>query len=205
LDDPDGPVGIARYAEHVSQRHEHDRKDDVHAGAGKDDGDALPGPLAPVGVRAERVSQLVHRTPRGFRRGGAETCLLDGARELGKRVPCAVEIPRFERALDACDLRKQARIFLERRRKLHVQVGRSRTMHARDLHVAAEWDRPDSVLDPFAFDLDERRWEAQVETARPHADGTRDEKVAGLVQQDQNCEAEDGDEDAHATFSASST
>ena len=205
LDRPDNPVGVARYTEHVSQRHEQDREEDVDAGPGKDDSDALRGPLAPVGVEAERVSQLVHRTARRLRRAGAEACLLDGALELGKCSPGVIVIARLECALDACDLGKQARVLRQRRPKLNVQVGRSRTVHAGDLHVAAERNRPDSVLDPVARDLHQRRREAQVEPARPHTDRPRDEEVAGLVEEDQNRETKDGNEDAHATFSASST
>src|SRR5439155_15945295 len=124
---------------------------------------------------------------------------------FGKRVSSAVEIDRFERPLDACDLRKEARVFGERRRELHVQVGRSRTVHARDLHVAAEWDRSNPVFDAVAHHLHQRRRETEVKAARPHANATRNEEVAGLVQEDQKRKTEDGDEDAHATLSASPT
>ena len=89
---------------------------------------------------------------------------------------------------------------LERAPEVHVDVARRRPVHPRDLHVAAERDRADAVLDPVPRRLDERRREADVEACagacRPR---DRGEEVAGLVDEDQEREAEDGDEDVHAS------
>ena len=70
-------------------------------------------------------------------------------------------------------------------------------MHAGDLHVAAERDRADPVLDAAAGRLHDRGREAQVELARAHADGARGEEVARLVEEDQDREREDRNADAH--------
>src|SRR5205807_796229 len=71
-------------------------------------------------------------------------------------------------------------------------------MHPGDLHVAAERDRADAVLDSLSLHLHERRWEPEVETARAHPDRARDEEVSRLVEKDQKGEPDDGDGDVHA-------
>ena len=70
-------------------------------------------------------------------------------------------------------------------------------MHARDGHEPAERDRADAVLDAVPLHLDDRRREADVERARAQPDGERREEVPGLVDEDQEREAEDRDGDAH--------
>ena len=62
-----------------------------------------------------------------------------------------------------------------------VQVARRRPVHAGDLHVAAERDRADPVLDAAAHRLDDRRPEAEIELPRRHPDGARGEEVPRLV------------------------
>ena len=113
-------------------------------------------------------------------------------------LACAREIVPLERALDPRGLREQAGILLQHRAELHVDVRRRRPVHPGDLHVAAEGDRADSVLDSLSPHLHECRRETEVEAAGIHSDCTRDEKVARFVQEDQEGEAEDGDRDAHA-------
>ena len=175
-------------------------------GPGEDDRDALPRPLAPVRVGAEPVSQLVDRSSRSLRRSRTEVRLLDRPLELGERVSGGVEIARLERRLTRASLRKQARAP-------PASAGASCTSRSDaagrcmpgNLHVAAERDRADSVLDPVARDLDERRREAQVEAARPHADTHARRRSGPPRAEGSEREAEDRDEDVHATFSASST
>src|SRR5262249_28317320 len=52
--------------------------------------------------------------------------------------------------------------------------------------------------------LQDGRREPDVEAARPHADDERGKEVAGLVDEDQGGEPDDGDQDAHATGALSS-
>src|SRR5947208_1330967 len=77
-------------------------------------------------------------------------------------------------------------------------------VHPGDLHVAAERERGDAVLDPASHPLDERWTEAEVELARGHADGARDEEVPGLVHEDEDRQPEDRDGRAHAGSGTSS-
>src|SRR5262245_24298466 len=74
-------------------------------------------------------------------------------------------------------------------------------MHSRDLHVAAERDRADPVLDALAANLHERRREADVEAARPHLHQACRAEMTELVDEDEQREPEDGDEERHATSS----
>ena len=102
---------------------------------------------------------------------------------LERRQPVArrIEVAELERPPHARDLREDLRLFLDGGTELHVQIGRRGTVHARDLHVAAERDRADSVFDSLAAHLHERRWEAEIEPPRAHADQAGDEEVPGLV------------------------
>src|SRR5262249_48379949 len=84
-----------------------------------------------------------------------------------------------------------------------AQVARLGAVHSRDLHVAAERDRPDAVLDAASYPLHERRREAEVELARSHADGTGGEEVTGLVDQDQERKAENRNKEAHRAGTSS--
>src|SRR5439155_3719769 len=119
--------------------------------------------------------------------------------ELEEMAPCGVHV-----TLGQCPLHPLGRAdelwgLGERRPEVHVHVGRRGPVHPGDLHVAPERDRADPVFDPLALDLDERRREADVEAARAHADGSGGEEVAGLVDEHEQPEAEDGDEEAHVT------
>ncbi len=64
-------------------------------------------------------------------------------------------------------------------------------VHAGDLHVATQRDRPDPVLRLAAPELDQHRSEEQREPLHAHADGLRSREVAGLVQDDQRGKAEE--------------
>ena len=71
----------------------------------------------------------------------------------------------------------ERRLLGDRATEVDVEVAGRGPVHARDLDVAAQRDRPDPVLDPVARGLRERRREADVELARVHPDGARDEEV----------------------------
>jgi hypothetical protein len=189
--------GVGRDPEHVDRREQDDREDEIRPGPGRDHGQPFPGALAPVGVRAEGVVELaqaaVGRAPGLRRELGARERLA----ERRERAARFVEGALGHEPLGAFDIRQQARLLVQRRREVHVQVGRRRPVHARDLHVAAERDHAEAVLDPVARPLDRRGREPDVELPRPHPDPARREEVAHLVDQDQQREAEDGDETAH--------
>ena len=94
-------------------------------------------------------------------------------------------------------MRREPRRLVDRRAELALEVGARRLVHPRDLHVAAERDRADPVLDPFPLPLHDRGREEDVEAPGPHLHGERGEEVARLVNEDQEGEAPDGDEDVH--------
>ena len=137
---------------------------------------------------------------RGLARDRRQTRLVDLRRRAARRRR-ARRRSRSPRAAarSSSTGRRSDGLLLDRSAEVHVEVARRRAVHARDLHVAAERDRADAVLDPVPPRLHERRREADVELARVHPDGARDEEVAGLVDEDQEAEPEDRDEDAHAT------
>src|SRR6185312_6852796 len=79
-----------------------------------------------------------------------------------------------------------------------VEVARLGPQHPRDLHEAAQRDGPDAVLGALPGALQDGRREAQVEPQRTHAGRLGGAEVAELVDGDQQEQAEDGDEKAHA-------
>jgi hypothetical protein len=79
---------------------------------------------------------------------------------------------------------------------VRIEVAARRLVHAGDLHVAPEGDRPDPVLDPVVHPFEERRREENVEAARPHPDRQRREEVPRLVDEDEEGQPTDGDRDA---------
>src|SRR5581483_873094 len=82
---------------------------------------------------------------------------------------------------------------LEHRR----QVTRRRPVHPRDLHVAAEREDADAVLDVPANLLHDRRPEAEVELARRHSDRARGEEVPCFVNEHQQREPDDRRYETH--------
>ena len=127
---------------------------------------------------------------------------VDMLQRLGERRQLAARafhVALVELALDSVDRRHQLRGLFERRPEEGAQVRRRRPVHSRDLHVAAERDRADAVLDALALDLGERRRKTDVEAPRAHADRSRGEEVARLVDEDEQAQADDRDEDVHGT------
>ena len=168
------------------------------AGPCGDHGHLLPGALAPVRVGAERVPELLQAAAGRFGRAGRELCLGGRVLELVQGRARRLEVALGERPLDAVDRRQQPRLLVERGAEVQVDVGRRRPVHPGDLHVAAERDHPEPVLDAVVHPLHQRRREADVEAPRPHPDGERGEEVPGLVDQDQERKPGDGDGDGHA-------
>ena len=119
------------------------------------------------------------------------------ASSAGRRLRAASSSPLSSAASSAVELGRERLLILGL--EARAQVARRGPVHAGDLHVAAERDRADPVLDAAAARLHERGREADVELPRPHPDRARGEEVAGLVDQDQDGEPEDRDRDAHPT------
>ena len=139
-----------------------------------------------LGRTARRVRQLGRGRglpERGHRRGRVVQAalrqrLLDGRRGLrdrGALVACRIEVG--------------------------VEIARRGPVHPRDLHVAAERDRADAVLDPVPLPLHERGREEDVEAPRAHVHRQRGDEVAGLVDEDQEGQACDGDDEMHVLLS----
>ena len=124
--------------------------------------------------------------------------------ELRQHCGRTVHVPLGQDGLEALGGVRHLAGLLRRTAEVHVHVGRRRAVHPRDLHVAAERDRADAVLDALAADLRERRREADVELPRPHPRGAGGEEMARLVHEHEEGEREDGDGEAHAATSASS-
>ena len=153
--------------------------------------------MSPVRVLAQAVLQLTEAPACGTCRTGAELCLVECLLERRQRLARGVEVPRLERALDARHPRKDLRLLLRGRAEQHVEVRRRRAVHPGDLHVPAERDGADPVLDPLPAHLDEGRRKAEVEAARAHPDRARDEEVSRLVQEDQEGKPDDRDGYVH--------
>ena len=205
IDFLDRAIRVAGGADHVRDDGDQDREQDVHGGPGKDDGNPLPRPLPPVRVVGDAVAQFGQATPRRAFRRRSELRRGDRALELRERLARRREVSHFEHALYPRRLREQTRILFQRRPELHVDVRRRRAVHPGDLHVTAQRDRADPVLDLLAPHLHERRREAEIKAARAHPDRPRNEEVPRLVEQDEEREPEDGDRNAHdATFNAAS-
>ena len=170
------------------------REDEVRHRAGQDDRDPLEGVLAPVRLRREPVLDLLEPALETLGRFVAGE-----APELLERRPRGIVVLGGERALQPLNRAGELGVLAQHTPEVRVGVARRRAVHAGNLHVAAERDRADAVLDPVPLLLDDRRREAHVEASRAHPDEDRGEEVAGLVDEDQEGEAEDGDDHAHAT------
>src|SRR5437763_9359547 len=186
--------------EHEEDGEEHQGEEQVRPRAGEDDGDLLPRALAPVGVGAEGVAKLLDPALRGLARPGRERRVGQRLLDRVELAPGSLHLPLLEPAAERRDEREELRPLRDRPAEVHVRVRGRRTVHPRDLHVAAERDRPEAVLDPVPVPLDERRREADVAAARVHPDRAGGEEVAGLVDEDEEAEAEDRD-DGHAGWS----
>src|SRR2546426_346049 len=131
-------------------------------------------------------------------------CRPAGAAGVPESTWATVVVVSFrERPAHAVERADEFRRFGDRALEVNLEVGRSRPVHAGNLHVAAEWDRTDAVLDPAPSRLHDRGGEPDVELARIHPDGERGEEVPRLVDQDQESQSHDADEQAHATGTSS--
>ena len=110
--------------------------------------------------------------------------------ELGQRSARAREVLGVELPAHLLRERREAGLLVQCGAHPRFEVPRRGTVHARDLHVAAERDRADAVLDPLAPELHDRGREPDVELARLDADRERGDEVAQLVHQDEEREAD---------------
>src|SRR5664280_601844 len=187
------PIEIER----VEQGEDQDRHEDVGDGPGSDHDEALPGGLGPVGIGRECVVELFETAPRETSRRRRET----RAREtLAQRLQVflrAFEIALLQRVPERVNGFFQALVLLRRGAEERFRIALARSEHARNLHVAAERDCADAVLDSLARRLYQRRREAHVEAPRPHARGERHEEVPGFVRKYEHGEPDDGQGEAH--------
>ena len=171
-------------AEHEERGEDRDRGEDVRQRPGRDDGDALRRRWRQYASGRERPSS------------SCSTRFLPSAllerRQLRTRAPL---VAALERRVERVE-RAPCKLLLLRLEAL-AEVARPRPVHPGDLHVAAERERADAVLDAVPRRLTSGGAEAEVELPRPHPDPAGDEEVAGLVDEDQEREAEDGGGDAH--------
>ena len=121
------------------------------AGPGEDDGDALPGALPPVRVR-RRGRRAISATPRSAPSGGWSPAERVSQLARAASARAASSSPACERPLRARSTGPTSSGRLaQRAAEVHVDVARRGPVHPRDLHVAAERDRADAVLDPLRF------------------------------------------------------
>ncbi len=184
----------------VDGEEEHERDDDVHARARRDRGYALPGRVAPERVRAGALVDIAHCLLGGAPRRRAQLRLLERSAQRGQRRASCLEVAARERVLHGVRDGAERGIFAERGRHERLEVACSRFAHSRNPHVAAERDRPDSVLDPIPLNLHERGREPDVERTRLHPQKARDREVPELVQEDERREAENDDEPGHHSY-----
>src|SRR4029077_18201251 len=85
------------------------------------------------------------------------------AAELLERRARSIVVLGGERALQPLNRAGELGVLAQHTPEVRVGVARRRTVHARNLHVAAERDRANAVLDPVPLLLDDRRREAHVE------------------------------------------
>src|SRR4029077_9028758 len=121
------------------------------------------------------------------------------APEFLERRTRSIVVLGGERALQPLNRAGELGALAQHTPEVRVGVARRRAVHTGNLHVAAERDRADAVLDPVPLLLDDGRRKTDVEAPRAHADEDRGEEVASLVDEDQERKAEDCDEHAHAT------
>src|SRR5919109_3383696 len=187
--------------EDEQEREHRDREEEVRARPGADHEHLLPCALAPVGIPAETVSDLGHPALDVLAGRRGDVGLLGRPLERLQRPSRGVEVSVREQPLRALDRPDELWRLLDRPPEVRVHLGRCRAVHAGDLRVAAERDRPDPVLDSAPAHLGERGREADVELARPHPHEARGVEVARLVHEDQKGETDDRDQVVHAATS----
>jgi hypothetical protein len=115
--------------------------------------------------------------------------------ELEQKRPRVLVVAALDRGVQRRERRRQLLLLV--RLQAAPQVARRGAVHPGDLHVAAERERRDPVLDAVAARLDDRRPEAEVELPRGHPDCASHEEVAGLVDEHEDREPDDRGADAH--------
>src|SRR5439155_18587044 len=118
--------------------------------------------------------------------------------QRGRCRPRGVVVTYPERPAQAFDRPGEVGGLDRCSREPPVAVARGRSVHAGDLHEAAERDCTDPVLDAATGGLDDGRRKPDVELPRPHAEGERGHKVAQLVHEDKHAETDNRHEETHA-------
>src|SRR5215207_9446691 len=181
------------------EREHQDREDKVRSRAGADHEDLLPRRLTPVGVSPEAIAELCEATLHALARRLGELSLLRGTLQRDQCANRELEIALVEEALEPLARRVELRHLLDCPAEVRVHVGRRRPVHSGNLHVTAERDRPDPVLDVVAAHLGNGGREADVELPRAHTHEPRRIEVAGLVNEHEEGETQDRDQRVHAS------
>src|SRR4051794_13981078 len=189
----DGHRERDRKADHVHRREQDHRSEHVRERPGRDRDDAPPGRLPPVGARGCPLAELLDavrgkaRDRRGRQRGELPLERVEAWKERAL-------VEDAQRGADVVDERGHLRMGGLERGEVALRVAFRRPEHPRDLHVAAQRDHADAVLDPVAPPADRRGREAEVELRRLHPDGPRREEVARLVDEDEEQKPDDADQ-----------
>ena len=170
-------AGRLAASDHEQDGEEDDGEDEVRRRAGDDHGDPLPGSLPPVRVGGEPVAE----SPADLRSKPRRPPLAAAPLSSSSAARAPSSSSSAQGALEPLNGPDELGRVLQRPAEVHVDVGRRRPVHPGDLHVAAQRDRADPVLDSVPVRLHERGREADVEPPRAHPDGAGGEEVAGLV------------------------
>ena len=179
---------------HEDHGEDDDGEGEVRRRACADRHEALPDRLLPVRVLGEAVAEVLETAVDAGRRAA----LLHGCLEGVELDPRLLPILGGESSLQALGRADELGRIVDGAAEERVDVGRLRPSHAGDGHVAPEGDRTERVVDVVPPHLRERRPEADRETPRAHADRQGAVEVAQLVNDDEQGQAQDGDQDAHA-------
>ena len=186
------PVGV----EHVERRRRSATATRMFVDrAGADHDQALPGGLAPVGVGRERVVELLQAAlgEAGARGDSSALSSRSAARSASSSLVVA---SLLESSASESRSTGSARLSSSRhgRAEVELRVAPAGPEHARDLHVAAERDRADAVLDAVPGRL---RHGAAGSRCRSAVAACRvsqgHEEVARLVHEYEQGQPEDGD------------
>ena len=141
---------------HEEPREEDEREEDVRRRPGRDR-ERRASTSARASRRRGRARRRGRRAPLApTRRACGESSRLgDELAEHAERVARGVVVARGQRVAEPAGRAAERRRLLECAAEARVDVDRRRAVHARDLHEAAERDRPDPVLDPVPGRLED--------------------------------------------------
>ena len=174
------------------------------AGPAKITAIALPGGAASRRRRESASSTSLKPLSATLRAASESSAWRDSLGEVGDAAAAARSRSSVERAAPPAPPPPRATAPPWRAGRSALDVAGRRPVHPRDLHVAAERDRADPVLDPVAASLRERGREEDVELARPHLTASAAKKCPASWMRIEEGQAGDGDGDVHGWSRTSS-